>query len=164
MLRRGTQAAGAARLDRLTNEEYESLPLAIVAMLPLVGFARNDVWLGNRYSVALTFGADELGKKNAPTPKSVPLPEYPSTMIRAAIRGEAVLDYTVAADGTTAAIVIVKATAEEFGKSAAAAARNWVFNPAIDLASGNPVPARMRCKVRFSITEEDSELPLEPGR
>jgi TonB family protein len=131
------------------------LVLVLMAASSVSVLARNDFWIGNRYSVSLSFGAADLGKKNAPTPKSVPLPEYPAEMIRASIIGEVTLDYTVAADGRVSEVTVVKASREEFQKAAFAAARTWFFNPAVDLASSKPAPDRMRCKVRFSMTEEE---------
>jgi len=133
------------------------LLLAVMLASSITSIARNDFWIGNRYSVSLSFGAAELGKKNAPTPKSVPLPEYPAEMIRAAVGGEVTFDYTVAPDGRVLEVTIVEASAEEFQRSISAVALAWVFNPAIDLSSGRPVTARMRCKVRFTITEETKE-------
>jgi TonB family protein len=131
------------------------LLLILLAVCSASVFARNDIWLSRRYSVSLTFGADELGKKDAPTPKTVPVPEYPAEMIRAAIGGEVTLDYTVATDGHISDITVVKTSDEEFKKSVSAVARAWIFSPAIDLASGKPVSARMRCKVRFAFAEEE---------
>ena len=135
--------------------------------LPTVGSARNDFWLGSRYSVALSFGAANLEKTNAPTPKVMPFPEYPAEMIRAGILGEVIFDYTVTSEGRISELVIVKASANEFKTSVSAVAQTWRFNPAIDLASNQPVSVRMRCKVRFFITDEEeppSKLqPSAPG-
>jgi TonB family protein len=127
----------------------------LVITLPTISSARNDFWLGFRYSVSISFGAADLGKKNAPYPKSTPLPEYPSEMINAAVGGEVLLDYTVNPDGTVSALAVVGASAEEFRMSAMDAVRAWRFNPAIDWASGKPTSARMRCKVLFVNTEAE---------
>ena len=83
------------------------LLLLLVLALPVVGFARNDFWLGNRYSVALSFGASDLGKKNSPTPKTIALPEYPGEMIWISIGGEVTFDYTVTLDGRVTDLVVV---------------------------------------------------------
>lgn len=140
-----------------------SLLLMMVVASCVTALARNDFWLGNRYSISLSFGASDLGKKNAPTPKSVPLPEYPAQMIRAKLGGEVTVDYTVAMDGRVSDVTVVKTSGEEFQEAVTAVARTWVFNPAIDLASSKPVSARMRGKVRFTITEEEEpNQSLEP--
>jgi TonB family protein len=137
--------------------------LSIVILTAVAGFARNDFWIGCRYSVSLTFGADDLGKKNAPTPKVTPPPEYPSGMIQPRIEGEVTVDYTVDLAGRLSDVTIVKASAEEFRKSVSAVVSTWAFNPAIDTTTGKPVPARMRCKIRFSIVEEaEPNQSLQP--
>ncbi len=145
-----------------------SLLLILMVASSVTALARNDFWLGNRYSIALSFGAADLGKKNAPFPQSVPLPEYPAQMIRAKLVGEVTVDYTVAADGRVSDVTVVKTSGEEFQKAVAAVVRTWVFNPAIDLASSQPVSARMRCKVRFTIAEDkepdQSPEPSAPTR
>jgi len=126
-------------------------------------FARNDLWIGCRYSVAVSFNCTDLGKKNAPKPKTIPMPLYPADEMNGELKAEVVVDFTVRIDGTVSEIHVVSASGDDFRDASLSAVRSWTFNPAIDLQTGMPASARMRCAVQFtSVEKEKPNQPPEP--
>lgn len=127
------------------------LLLVTLAVPPCV--ARNDFWLGCDYTVGLRFSANDLGRINAPRPKKVALPAFPADMMTASVGGTVVLEYLVEENGAVASLHIVEASARLFETVSVAAARNWSFEPAVDLKTGRPTAATMRCTIRFVVDD-----------
>lgn len=123
-------------------------------------FAVNDFWIGCRYSVTVSFNGADLGKKNAPKPKAFPMPVFPAGQMTGELKEEVIVDFTVRVDGAVSEIQLIRAPSDDFRDSALFAIRSWTFQPAIDLRTGNPTSARMRCIVSFTAVEK--EAPSEP--
>ena len=132
----------------------KSLILLLVALAVSPCFARNDFWLGCDYAVSLRFSATDLGNINAPRPKKVAAPEFPADlMMNASVGGTVVLEYVVEASGAVTSLRVVESSAGPFEAAAKAAARDWSFEPAVDLKSGKPTVATMRCVIRFVVED-----------
>jgi TonB family protein len=74
-------------------------------------------------------------------------PFFPATEAKRRQWGYAVVDFNVAADGTTSDIRAVLATAYPFAEEAILAVQNWRFAPA--RKHGQPVLVRMRLPFTF---------------
>jgi len=74
-------------------------------------------------------------------------PFFPSREARTRHWGYAVVDFNVAADGTTSDVRPAVATAYSFAKEAMIAVQNWQFAPA--RKHGQPVVVRMRIPFTF---------------
>jgi len=76
-----------------------------------------------------------------PKPFVGPIPEYPPSLRKAKLKGEAVISFWIRATGRTRDPVIKSASDPAFGESALAAARLWRFLPQIK--NGEPVETRV---------------------
>jgi TonB family protein len=126
-----------------------ALALAAVSTV----YAVNDFWLGQRYSVRLSFSAGDLGKINAPVPKVMPMPEYPNDFLRAAMAGSVTINFVVQGNGGVSDVSVVKASSNDLAEHTRKVVEQWRFTPAIDLKSRNTTVARMQCCVEYLIDE-----------
>lgn len=79
------------------------------------------------------------------------LPVYPPQLLFSAKAGSAVIEFYVGADGQVRLPSIVSASEPEFGWAAATAVASWQFEP--PMRHGQPVDARLRLPVNFSVPE-----------
>ena len=80
----------------------------------------------------------------------MPLPAYPSEMLRVRIDGQAELTFLVTQDGSVTDIKVASATQREFSDPAKEAISRWRFRLKEDL----PAPAKMRCWIIFKMEDE----------
>ena len=87
------------------------------------------------------FGYDLLSQSDKqPRASVVAAPYYPHELLAEKISGEVVLEAQVTAEGEVGGVWLVSATPEMFGSLAAAAVRQWEFEP---------IPAKVRLVLRF---------------
>jgi protein TonB len=93
---------------------------------------------------------------NAPGMPDVPArfisgnaPVYPITRLQRGEAGNATVDFTVAADGSTADVKVVQADYEYFGIHALIAVQRWRFEPA--RKDGRAVAMRVRQTFAFNL-------------
>jgi|HubBroStandDraft_1064217.scaffolds.fasta_scaffold87619_2 TonB family protein len=107
--------------------------------------------------LALAQGAFAAGP--TPTPTDIPLngnallrawvpPVYPPDALKQRVGGMAVIRMVVDEKGTVASAHVLDASDPRLGEAALAAARKWVFSPALD--EGRPVAISMDAPVDFS--------------
>jgi TonB family protein len=91
------------------------------------------------------------GANLAPLPRPIKgqEPEYPPALAAAGVVGGAVLELNIDRDGKITQVTVLRASHPEFGQSAEAAVRNWVFGPA--MKDGVPVPSRCRTVIAYSV-------------
>jgi TonB family protein len=109
-----------------------------------------------KFSVRIPFDfpvEDDEGPEanEAPKPRQTGglRPVYPENLASAGIVGGAILELTIGADGVVKKVVMMRASHPEFGQSAEAAAKTWVFRPAIK--DGVPIESRWRTAVAYSV-------------
>jgi TonB family protein len=86
-------------------------------------------------------------------------PEYPPAALKERVGGLAVIRLIVNEKGVVSTARVLDASDPRLGAAALAAARTWVFSPA--LANGNPVPMSMDAPVEFS--PDESSRGKKPG-
>jgi TonB family protein len=132
------------------------------ASTPMLGV--NDFWLGNRYSVGVTYLPKQEAWIDPPLPKSVQMPDYPVELMRVAVSGQALIEFTVAPDGTVRDLKIVQAYSPAFGEAAKVAVTKWAFFPAKDRRTGKAVSTIMQCRFDFRVEEEPNKTSEVNGR
>jgi TonB family protein len=99
------------------------------------------------------FGLYEINEVDTKPQLHLPkAPHYPSELKKAGIDGEALLLFTVKADGTVADVMILKATDARFGEAARESMLKWEFKPA--LLKGRAVACRITQKLVFTAVDE----------
>jgi TonB family protein len=83
-----------------------------------------------------------------PKPYVGPGPEYPSKLLRAKTKGEAVIAFTVSRNGRVVDPQVASASDPAFGESALAAARLWRFLPRI--VNGAPTETKVNMPFVFT--------------
>ncbi len=78
-------------------------------------------------------------------------PTYPFEMRRAGIVGEALVLFTVKTDGTTADLLVTRASDISFANSAVAAVSQWRFTPGT--VAGQPAASRLTVPIIFTLNE-----------
>jgi protein TonB len=76
-------------------------------------------------------------------------PDYPYDLLRAGVPGEAVLELTIAPDGSVRDVIVISATQRAFGEAARQAVLRWKFKPG--KVGGRAVSFRRTLPVTFSI-------------
>ena len=77
-------------------------------------------------------------------------PYYPFELRRKGVEGSATVEFIVDGRGEVVEAWVVKATDEEFGRSAVACVSKWKFKPGIH--DGHPVMVRLQVPIMFSLT------------
>jgi TonB family protein len=103
-------------------------------------------------SVAVRLQTNEPYRQRLPRARAQPLPEYPTRMREERVQGEATIEVSVARDGSTRSVRVLRNTDELFGNAASLGAKKWVFSPATDEA-GQPREMILVFIVTFSIHE-----------
>jgi protein TonB len=82
-------------------------------------------------------------------------PTYTPEAIRAKLQGVVALDVTVMPDGSVnpRTITVIRSLDRQFGldEQAVAAAKQWKFAPAVNLATGERVPFRVTIEMTFTL-------------
>lgn len=131
----------------------------LVFGINIPAFPMNDFWLGCRYSVNVSFVVlDEKGI-DPPTLQRCTMPAYPISLFRASVQGEAEVQFKVSETGEIVDVVVLHATADEFGKEAELAVKQWCFFPGKIRSDRSSVPVRMRCRFMFQIEEVPPQKP-----
>jgi len=86
-----------------------------------------------------------------PLPRCMIEPVYPRELLLAGETGEAVIEFTLTANGLARDIVPISAAKPEFSRALIAAAERWSFTPS--LSNGRAVEPRLRAKHRFAPPE-----------
>jgi TonB family protein len=102
----------------------------------------------HRISVKIRHEKDSPGRAYAIT---MPLPAYPSELLRVGIHGSAELTFSVGRDGAVTDVKVVSATQREFGDPAKEAVARWRFR----LNPDRPLPAKVRCWIVFAMEPEE---------
>jgi TonB family protein len=107
--------------------------------------------------LTIAFAAPASAQKVSPKPISTPAPGYPQELIEAGVgySGQAVITFTVKADGTVGDAVVTAADQPIFGKVAQEAVLNWKFQPGT--VDGVAVERRVSLPFKF---QEPFELQV----
>jgi TonB family protein len=140
-LRGAAETVGTALVEVYAVEQS---PVSFVTLEPVTAAAAES-------PVDAGAGALSPGPDASPVPKSRTPPQYPFSLIRANITGEALVDFYVMSDGTVSNAVAIKATDIRFGWSAVAAVQQWIFEPG--RKDGKRVTTHMQQPISFSIAE-----------
>ena len=107
--------------------------------------------------LTIAFVAPAQAQKVNPKPISTPAPAYPQELIEAGVgfSGQAVITFTVKADGTVGDVIVTAADQPIFGKVAQEAVLTWKFQPGT--VDGVPVERRVSMPFRF---QEPIELQV----
>jgi len=99
--------------------------------------------------LTIAFVAPAQAQKVNPKPLSTPMPVYPQELIEAGVdfAGQAVITFTVKADGTVGDAVVTAADQPIFGKVAQEAVLTWKFQPGT--LDGVPVDRKVSMPFRF---------------
>jgi TonB family protein len=95
---------------------------------------------------------DEGAASNAgpkPALHSIEQPVYPEALAAAKTPGGAIIELIVGADGAVKSVKVLRASHPEFGASAEAAVKKWVFVPA--KKDGIAIETRWRIAVAFAL-------------
>ncbi|MBS0631500.1 MAG: energy transducer TonB [Verrucomicrobia bacterium] len=84
-----------------------------------------------------------------PRPRIRVAPVYPRELRLLGISGEAVVEFTVEANGDVVNPVVIRATKEAFGQAAAACIVRWKYDPAVK--DGQPVASVQRQTITFIV-------------
>lgn len=76
-------------------------------------------------------------------------PQYPSTMRRAEIEGEVLVDFVVTSEGKVVKAFAVQSTHRDFEAAALVAVSKWKFQPGTK--AGRPVNTHMQVPIGFSL-------------
>jgi protein TonB len=76
-------------------------------------------------------------------------PQYPDELRAAGVTGEAMVLFTVKADGTVADPKVIESNDRVFGRAAVDALLQWRFRPA--LVGGHPVDCRVMQSLEFTL-------------
>ncbi len=87
----------------------------------------------------------------APKPFIGPAPEYPASLLKSNIKGQAVVTIRIRPNGSIQDPVVKSATDPAFGAAALAAAREWRFLPRVK--DGHPVESTVEMPFLFSPPE-----------
>lgn len=87
----------------------------------------------------------------APKPKRIVQPEYPTMARQAGIEGTVVLKVTIDERGRVIRVVVLRSDSEVFNDAAIEAMQQWTFIPAEQ--SGNPVKSTVSIPLEFSFNE-----------
>lgn len=117
-------------------------------------FAVNDFWLGNRYSVGVSFTVKHEAFIDPPKLKALSMPSYPIELLEAGVQGHAKIQFLVREDGSVADVSVVSADSEEFGIEAQETVAAWSFTPGKNRNGGKPAAVRMQCEFDFKVGEK----------
>jgi TonB family protein len=84
-----------------------------------------------------------------PIPRFQTAPQYPLSLRRAGIQGEALVEFLVLPDGNVGEAAVLRATDVRFGNAAVECVKHWHFDPA--LVDGKPVTCRMQVPIEFTL-------------
>jgi TonB family protein len=106
------------------------------------------------HSVAVKELAEEEEEKGTlSSPMVLPLPTYPSEMLRCAVGGEAKIRFRVNEDGTVSNVTIVSASHKEFGEASREAVGHWKIGPILERNSPKPIKVWARCRLVFRMED-----------
>lgn len=88
----------------------------------------------------------------APVPKIRVPPRYPFELRRAGVEGEATIEFIVIKTGTVTNVSVVAASRPEFGDAAAAAVKQWTFDPG--QKDGTACNTRMQVPIKFTLNNK----------
>jgi TonB family protein len=94
--------------------------------------------------------ADAAPGPRMPAPQTITPAPYPPEALAAGRSAEVLLELTLTETGEVVGVSVVEPVGDGFDESAATAAADWRFSPALD-ADGNPVPAVIQFRYRFSV-------------
>lgn len=159
------QRAAEVELLRADDEEFARLQGEIAAArarLTQAEHAEVEVAAARQRELAAMPVYDPRDLDVQPVARSQPPPRYPDALRQRRLRGEAVVEFLVDADGRVSKVSAVSATHEEIAASAVAAVVQWQFKPG--QKNGSAVNTRMRVPIVFSTAEEVSQKPVaKPG-
>lgn len=102
----------------------------------------------------IAFGVSTPALAQVDDSRLIPLvriaPTYPPEALAARLEAEVVLEFTIAADGTTRDIVVVSSTSPLFEAPAAEALRRWRYAPRLEGDQAVDVPG-VRTMIRFQL-------------
>jgi TonB family protein len=117
---------------------------------------------GQDHSILLRGLRSEDSKKaRIFVPASLPLPPYPTEMLRANLEGDATLRFQVFPDGSVSEVSILRETQREFGEPAREAVTKWRFALSATVKADGAV--WMQCRILFRTGEEDGGPMGFPG-
>jgi TonB family protein len=94
-------------------------------------------------------------KDAAPEPLVGPVPEYPKALLKARLKGEAVVGIRITPRGVVTEPVVVQATDPAFGEAALVAVREWRFLPQVK--AGRPVEINVQVPFAFQPPSDDAK-------
>lgn len=142
----------------MKTHRFAAAALVLLVAIPSV-FAVNDFWLGNRYSVGVSFTLKHEAFIDPPKLKRLPMPSYPIELLEAGVQGHAKIQFLVREDGSVADVSVVSADSEEFGIEAKKAVAAWSFTPGKNRNGGKPAAVRMQCDFDFELNEKTQPQP-----
>jgi TonB family protein len=84
-----------------------------------------------------------------PVPRVQTTPQYPLSLRRAGIQGEALVEFLVMPDGNVGDTAVLRATDVRFGNAAIDCVKHWHFDPG--MVDGKPVTCRMQVPIEFTL-------------
>jgi TonB family protein len=102
-------------------------------------------------------GDEGPGANNAPKPamRKAVQPVYPPALEAAGVVGGAIVELTIAADGTVSKATVLRSSHPEFANAAFVAVQQWLFAPA--QKDGVAVESRWRIAVNFSVDSKQAD-------
>ena len=119
-------------------------------------------WMGFSYSVSLG-SITKVDKKTStvgPQLKSIQMPDYP--VVDAGISRDVIVSFRVTESGSVDEIDVIEVgqtIPDIFAAAVKSAVSKWTFHPGISRTSPRKaVPVRMKCRFKFRIKEDSSEV------
>lgn len=134
--------------------------LALTIIFPAASFAEEEVIRDPDISMdiaSLTLDREfsEQLSNSAPKVARPQPPDYPRKLRRKKVEGVVIVEVVIGTDGTVTATEVIESPDERLSELAVAAAREWMFIPA--LKAGRPVEARVRLPFTFAARGLDKD-------